>query len=89
MGTDQPIYNIAHIFFSLTVLSIIVWGGLKLDRADLTNRYALYLLLGILAIFIILPFALNKVNRVFLISKLFSGVYRSLAVITILSVIII
>ncbi len=89
MGTDRPIYNIALIFFSLAVLSIIVWGGLKLDRADLTNRYTLYLLLGILTIFIILPFALNRGNRVFFISMLFSGVYRSLAVITILSVIII
>jgi hypothetical protein len=89
MGTNRPIFNTIQILYSLFVLSIVVWGGLILDRADSKNNSIFYVCFGIVSIFIILPFILNWNNKVFIVSMLFNIVYRPLALISIVALFII
>jgi hypothetical protein len=89
MGTDRLIYNIALIIISSGVLSIVVWAWLLLDRADLNNYSTHYLCYSVFLIIIILPLMLNFNNRAGLMSILFNIVYRPLAIVNIITLIII
>jgi hypothetical protein len=88
MGTDRPIHNIALMFFSMIILSILTWLALILDRFRLKKHYN-NLILGIFilcCLLQIIPY--NRMTFIILDFFLLFVVYRPILLITIISLII-
>ncbi len=87
MGTDRPIRSIATVLLSLTLLSIITWVAIILDRYDFKSRYNKFILLYILVLIIILPilYLLYYKETALSITYLLIIMYRAIILITIIS----
>ena len=88
MGTDRPIFNIALIFLSLIILSIITLGALILDRCYVKKHYNNLILLCILVLLLVQPVLnYNAITLLIILKIVFGVVYRPILLITILSLI--